>query len=147
MAEAVGVTLQALGDVEFVVVRLEDGRLSPNILEAVLRQVDSGAIRLLDFLIIHRRDDVEWRLIEIDADEFALAGLGLDTPGLVSEDDARHFASHLPVGTIAALMLVEPTWSERFSRDVDRRGDSILAMQPIPAAIANTILTTALQHH
>ncbi|MCE0508195.1 DUF6325 family protein [Microbacterium sp. KKR3/1] len=147
MPEAVGVTLEALGDVEFVVVRLEDGRLSPNILEALLRQVESGAIRLLDFLILHRLHGDEWRLIEIDADEFALAGLGLDTPGLIGDDDARHFASHLPVGTVAALMLIEPTWSERFSRDVDRRGNSILAMQPIPAAIANTILATALQHH
>ncbi|MGS0560732.1 DUF6325 family protein [Microbacterium aurugineum] len=147
MTEAVGVTLQALGDVEFVVVRLEDGRLSPSILEALLRQVESGAIRLLDFLILHRLHDDDWRLIEIDVDEFTLAGLGLDTPGLIGDDDARHFASSLPVGTVAALMLIEPTWSERFSRDVDRRGDSILAMQPIPAAIANTVLATALQHH
>ena len=137
-------TLQALGDVEFVVVRLEDDRLSPNILEALLRQVESGAIRLLDFLIIRRLDGAEWRFIEIDADEFDLAGLGLDTPGLVCEDDARYFASRIPVGSLAALILVEPTWCERFARDVDRRGDSVLATQPIPAAIANTILASAL---
>ncbi|NJI58803.1 hypothetical protein HCX50_05115 [Microbacterium oxydans] len=138
-------TLEALGDVEFVVVRLEDDRLSPDILEALLRQVESGAIRLLDFLLIQRLDVEDWRLIEIDADEFTLAGLGLDTPGLVCEEDARHFASGLPIGSLAALILVEPTWSERFSRDVDRRGDRILATQPIPAAIANTVLASALR--
>ncbi len=103
-------TLEALGDVEFVVVRLEDDRLSPDILEALLRQVESGAIRLLDFLLIQRLDVEDWRLIEIDADEFTLAGLGLDTPGLVCEEDARHFASGLPIGSLAALILVEPTW-------------------------------------
>lgn len=144
-AEVVGVTLQALGDVEFVVVRLEDDRLSSNLLEALLRQVESGTIRLLDFLIIRRLDEAEWRLVEIDADEFALAGLGLDTPGLVCEDDARYFASRIPMGSLAALILVEPTWSERFARDVGRRGESILATQPIPAAVANTILASALQ--
>lgn len=138
-------TLEALGDVEFVVVRLEDDRLSPDILEALLRQVESGAIRLLDFLLIQRLDMEDWRLIEIDADEFTLAGLGLDTPGLVCEEDARHFASGLPIGSLAALILVEPTWSEQFSRDVDRRGDRILATQPIPAAIANTVLASALR--
>jgi hypothetical protein len=138
-------TLQALGDVEFVVVRLEDDRLGPDILEALLRQVESGSIRLLDFLVIHRLDAEGWRLSEIDADEFTLAGLGLDTPGLVCEDDARHFASGLPVGSRAALILVEPTWSERFSRDIDRRGDRVLATQPIPAAVANTILESALR--
>ncbi|MDF2506759.1 MAG: hypothetical protein K0Q52_618 [Microbacterium sp.] len=140
-------TLQALGDVEFVVVRLEDDRLSPDILEALLRQVESGAIRLLDFLLIHRVDAEDWRLIEIDGDEFTLAGLGLDTPGLVCEDDARYFASGLPIGSLAALILVEPTWSERFSRDVDRRGDRILATQPIPSAIANAVLASALRQH
>ncbi|PRB19212.1 DUF6325 family protein [Microbacterium sp. MYb62] len=145
MAEVVDVTLQALGDVEFVVVRLEDDRLSPNILEALLRQVESGAIRLLDFLIVQRLGDEEYRVIEVDHDEFTLAGLGLDTPGLVCEDDARHFASGLPIGSLAAVILVEPTWGERFSRDVDRRGDRILATQPIPAAIANAVLASALQ--
>ncbi|MFJ2505746.1 DUF6325 family protein [Microbacterium sp. NPDC087592] len=138
-------SLQALGDVEFVVVRLEDDRLSPDILEALLRQVESGAIRLLDFLLIRRLGADDWHLIEIDADEFTLAGLGLDTPGLVCEDDARHFASGLPIGSLAALILVEPTWSECFSRDVDRRGDRILATQPIPASIANTVLASALR--
>ena len=145
MAEVVDVTLQALGDVEFVVVRLEGDHLSPNILEALLRQVESGAIRLLDFLMVQRLDGDDCRLIEVDHDEFALAGLALDTPGLVCEDDARHFAAGLPIGTLAAVILVEPTWSERFSRDVDRREDRVLATQPIPAAIANAVLASALQ--
>ena len=144
MTEAVDVTLQALGDVEFVVVRLDDGRLSPDILEALLRQVESGAVRLLDFVIVQRIGTAEYRLVEIDRDEFALAGLGLDTPGLVCEDDARHFAAGLRAGAYAALILVEPTWSERFARDLDRRGDRIIAWQPIPAAIANAVLASAL---
>ncbi|MCB8044765.1 hypothetical protein JM654_13070 [Microbacterium oxydans] len=55
MAEAVDVTgLQALGDVEFVVVRLDDDRLGSTILGALLRQVESGTIRLLDFLVVRR---------------------------------------------------------------------------------------------
>lgn len=138
-------TLQALGDVEFVVVRLEDDHLSPSFLEALLRQVESGAIRLLDFLLVQRLDDESCRLIEVDHDEFSLAGLGLDTPGLVCEDDAKHFAAGLSTGSLAAVMLVEPTWAERFLRDVDRRGDRVLATQPIPAAIANTVLEAALR--
>lgn len=145
MAEVVDVTtLQVLGDVEFVVVRLEGDRLSPNILEALLRQVEVGTIRLLDFLMIERIDLEEHRIIEVDRDEFALAGLALETPGLVGEDDARHFAAKVPLGALAALILVEPTWVERFTRDVDRREDRILATQPIPASIANTILASAL---
>jgi hypothetical protein len=146
VAEVVDVTsLQALGDVEFVVVRLEHDRLSPNLLEALLQQVESGAIRLLDFLMIQRLSVEDYRLIEVDRDEFTLAGLALDTPGLVCDDDARHFVASVPIGSLAALILVEPTWVERFARDIDRREDRILATQPIPATIANTILSSALR--
>lgn len=145
MTEVVDVTgLQALGDVEFVVVRLEDDRLSPNILEALLRQVENGAVRLLDFLMIRRLGVEDYHLIEVDLDEFTLAGLALDIPGLMCEDDARHFAASIPIGSLAALILVEPAWVERFARDVDRREDRILATQPIPASIANTILSSVL---
>ncbi|MFJ6531773.1 DUF6325 family protein [Microbacterium sp. NPDC091662] len=146
MAEVVDVTsLQALGDVEFVAVRLAGDRLGPNLLEALLRQVEAGTVRLLDFLVIERLSLEEHRIVEVDRDEFALAGLTLETPGLVGEDDARHFAARVPPGARAALILVEPTWVERFARDVDRREDRILATQPIPASIANTILASALR--
>lgn len=138
-------TLQALGDVEFVVVRLQGDRLSPHLLEALLTQVESGSIRLLDFLIVQRLDGADCRMIEIDRDEFTLAGLALDTPGLICEDDARHFAARLPISSLAAVILVEPTWGERFSRDLDHRYDHILATQPIPASVANEVLSSALE--
>lgn len=145
MAEVVDVTgLRALGDVEFVVVRLEDDHLSSNILEALLRQVETGVIRLLDFLMIRRLGPEDYHLIEINPDEFTLAGLALGTPGLVCVDDAAHFAAEVPIGSLAALILVEPTWVERFARDVDRRSDPVLSTQPIPASIANSILSAAL---
>lgn len=139
----VGVKERTLGDVEFVVVHLDSGHLSPTVLEALLRQVEAGAVRLLDLLVVERLTRDEYRLTEVDRDEFTLAGLGLHTPGLVGDEDVRHFASGLPVGAVAALILVEPTWGERFSRDIGRRGARILARQPIPAAVANTVLASA----
>lgn len=145
MDETVGASLTALGDVEFVVVQLEHDRLIPRVLEALLRQVEAGTIRLLDFLIIDRSDGATCRLVEVDGDDFMLAGLGLDARGLMCEDDAHHFASRIAVGTRAALILVEPTWSERFANDVDCRVDRIVARQPIPAVIANSALESALR--
>lgn len=139
----VDVTRHELGDVEFVVVQLDNDHLSPRILEALLRQVEVGALRLLDFVIVDRLTVSRYRLTEVDGDEFTLAGLGLRTPGLVSEDDIRHFVPELPVGASAALILVEPTWGEHLSRDLSPHGDRVLAMQPIPAAIANAVLDAA----
>lgn len=136
-----------LGDVEFVVVQLDNDRLTPRVLEAFLRQVEAGALRLLDFLIVQRLEADQYRLTEVDGDEFTLAGLGLHTPGLVAEDDIRHFLPELPVGALAALILVEPTWGERLSRDLAPYGDRILSTQPIPAAVANAVLDAARRQH
>ena len=147
MAEAVDMTeLQALGDVEFVVVRLDDDRLGSTILGALLRQVESGTIRLLDFLVVRRLDHEHYRLTEVDRDDFSLAGLALGTPGLICEDDVGYFASEIPMDSLAALILVEPIWVESFARDVDRRTDPVLAKQPIPASVANAVLASALQN-
>lgn len=134
---------RTLGDVEFVVVHLDNGHLSPTVLEALLHQVEAGAVRLLDLLVIERLTREEYRLTEVDRDEFTLAGLALHTPGLVGDEDVRHFASELPAGAAAALILVEPTWGERFSRDIGRRGARVLTRQPIPAAVANSLLASA----
>jgi hypothetical protein len=140
----VDVTLRALGDVEFFVVRLDTDHLSPHALEALLRQVEAGAVRILDLLLIRRPALQEFSLSEVDADEFALAGLGLQTPGIVCEDDVRHFAAALPVGASAMLVLVEPTWAEQFSADLAFHGEAIMATQLIPAAIANAVLDATI---
>lgn len=145
MTEVVDAMLQALGDLEFVVVRLDDDHLSRNLLEALLRQVESGGLRLVDVLVLRRTDDGRAELTEIDRDDFALAGLGLDLPGLICEDDAHHFASAIAAGSCAALLLVEPTWVERLSHDIDHREDRVLTTQTIPAPVANASLALALR--
>ena len=139
MGEMVGVT-RALGDVEFVVVRLDSDHLRPSVLEALLRQVEAGTVRVLDVLLIRRPTPHEFGLIEVDSDEFTLAGLELHARGLVAEDDVRHFAAVLPVASSALLILVEPTWAEQFSAELTFNGDTVLATQFIPAAVANAVL-------
>ncbi|MHC9045027.1 DUF6325 family protein [Microbacterium saperdae] len=137
-----------LGDVAFFVVRLDDhDHLSPTLLESLLRQVEADALRVLDCLVLCRRASDEFSLGEVDADEFALAGLTLHAPGLVGEDDVGHFASVLPVGTAALLILVEPTWAERLTAELAFHGDVVLATQTIPAAVANAVLGAARDRH
>lgn len=139
MGEMVGVT-RALGDVEFFVVRLDSDHLRPSVLEALLRQVEAGTVRVLDVLLIRRPAPHEFGLIEVDSDEFTLAGLELHARGLVAEDDVRHFAAVLPVASSALLILVEPTWAEQFSAELTFNGDTVLATQFIPASVANAVL-------
>lgn len=134
-----------LGDVEFFVVRLGADHLSLSALEALLRQVEAGTLRVLDVLLIRRPTPNGFALTEVDADEFALAGLQLHTPGIVCEEDVRHFASRIPVGSAAMLVLVEPMWAEQLCAELTFHGDAVLAAQLIPAAIANVVLHSTVE--
>lgn len=144
--EVVGATLGEFGDVEFLVVRLDGDHLSPSVLEVLLRQVDFGVLRLLDTVLVRRHSSDEFSLTEVDDGEFALAGLDMHAPGLVCEDDIRHFAAALPIGSLALLILVEPMWARQFSADLSFRGGAILASQPIPASVANSVVGAAMRH-
>lgn len=137
--------LRVLGDVSFLVVHLRRDHPGPPLLEPLLRLVETGALRVLDFLVIEPTADGERRIVEIDRDDFRLAGLGLYAPGLISDGDVHHFTPWLPRDGVAAVVLVEQTWDLRFLREVEAGGDRVIAQQAIPAAIANAALASTLR--
>lgn len=134
---------RALGDVAFVLVELRRERPGPPVLEPLLRQVEAGRIRVLDFLVV-RRDAEGHRITEIDAEDFTLAGLRLYAPGLIALDDVSHFLPWVPLESTAAVVLVEQLWDVHFLREVEEAGDRVLARQSIPSAIANVALVGTL---
>lgn len=134
---------RALRDVSVLVVRLDSDHPRTALLEALLQQIESGALRLLDFLIVRRGADDDFEFIEVDEDTFALGGLGLGVPGLVSLEDARSLCADLRPGASAALILVEPTWLERFSSELRHIGADVLATHPVVASRANSVWRSA----
>lgn len=132
-----------LGDVAFVVVGLRRERPGPPVLEPLLREVEAGTLRVLDLLVV-RRDVDQSRVMEIDGDDLALAGLGLYAPGLISLDDVGHFLPWVPPGSTAAVILVEQRWDVRLVQEIEDGGDRVLATQAIPSAIANAALVGTL---
>ncbi|WP_336500930.1 DUF6325 family protein [Microbacterium paraoxydans] len=134
---------RVLGDVAFVVVELRRERPGPPVLEPLLRQVEAGTLRVLDFLVVRREADAH-RITEVDGDDFLLAGLRLYAPGLICVQDVGYFLPWVPLGAVAAVILVEQCWDLRFVREVEDGGDRILATQAIPSAIANAALAATL---
>ncbi|QDE34821.1 hypothetical protein FIV50_08465 [Microbacterium foliorum] len=136
-------TNDGLRDVSVVVVHVDSDRPRPAVLEALLRQVESGTLRLLDFLVVRRASDGSFEYVEVDAEMFRLAGLGLRLAGLLSVDDARSLCTDLAPGDRAALVLVEPTWVERFSRELAALGADVLATHPVAGSHANAVWKSA----
>lgn len=128
---------RALGDLEILVVRLSSDHPSPATLEALLRLVEAGALQILDVVVARRRTTNGFDLTEVDAAQFALAGLPLRVPGLLGSDDVRHVTRSVPLQTWVALVLVEIVWVPRLRRDLLGTPDTLTEVRRIPAAVAN----------
>lgn len=134
---------RALRDVAVLVVRLDSDRPRPPVLEALLQEVEDGTLRLVDFLIVRRQEHGRFEFVEIDEETYGLAGLGLGVPGLVSLEDAQSLCVGIPPGTTAALILVEPTWLERFSSALTHAGADVVDVHQIEASHANAVWRSA----
>lgn len=132
-----------LHDVSVVVVSIDSDRPRPAVLEALLRQVEAGVLRLIDFLIVRREPGGTFDFAEVDGEMFDLAGLGLGVAGLLSVDDARVLCANIDTGDNAVLILVEPTWVEQFSAELSARGADVLATHPISSSHANAVWRSA----
>lgn len=134
-----------LSDVAILLVRLDGSRPRAALLESLLRPVEGGDIRLLDFVVITRHSARGCRLTEVDADEFALAGLALGAAGLLGIDDAAVLAAGIRIGESGAIVLVErhtATWSTLESGPLR---DALIDVRPVPASVANAVLQSALR--
>lgn len=133
----------ALGPVEFVVVTLAGEHPSARMLEALLDEVEAGAVRLLDFVVVHRGAGDRLDVLEVAADEFALAGLPLGAPGLAAEEDIRTMSESIPVGRCGAIIVVDLLWERRLTEGMSRGGALLVASEHVPASVANAALDRA----
>lgn len=134
---------RALHDVSVLVVRLDSDRPPSAVLEALLREIERGTLRLVDFLTVRRDGNRAYEIVEPDERMFGLAGLGLRVPGLVGLTDAEALTADLPPNSSAALILVEPTWFERLSSELTRLGADVVGSLPVAAAHANFVWRSA----
>ena len=110
------------GPVEYVVIALEPPHRTAGVLDALLDHVENQTVRLLDIALVRRVTHDDFEILEMDADEFQLAGLRLHAPGLVTEDDVAQMCQTVAIGHSVLLALLELLWERRFSETVSRRG-------------------------
>ncbi|GGD81763.1 DUF6325 family protein [Microbacterium murale] len=129
-----------LGPVELTIVAQETGRPSPGLLASLAAQVDTGAVRLLDFVVLEKSADDQVTVSEVDRVEFALAGLELSARGLAGYEDLSALAERMPLGTSAAVIAFEPVWSRTLDQQLAESGAVVIGAERIPAMVANAIL-------
>ncbi|ANJ28446.1 DUF6325 family protein [Agromyces aureus] len=128
------------GPVDLYLIGFEGDRPDGRTLEAIADLVDSGEIRLLDFLLVSRGED-EVTIVEFEdfggQIEFDVEVL---EAGLVGDEDVDDLAERIPVGSSAALIAIELVWAKKLASRFAESGAELLQVERIPAPIVNEIL-------
>lgn len=112
---------------------LEGAEPDGSVAAVVAEAVASGAVRLLDAVIVSRGEDGDVRVIDVDDGDAVREVLGLETdvPGLLGEEDILAIAEEVPAGASAVLVVWENVWAARFSAALDSVGGVVLAHERI----------------
>lgn len=121
------------GPVDVAVVIFPEPRLGPEVTEAIAGAIASGAVRLLDALIVRRETDGQVTIIDIDdeGDVFAAVPVPGDQQGLLSDEDAKGVADALPPGSLALMVAWENMWAVRLRSAIFDAGGLIVAHERI----------------
>jgi hypothetical protein len=142
-----------LGPVQVLVIGIEDGEFSPQIVAGLRNLHDSDAIRLIDLLLVHRNGKGEIEQIEQgdvgvggrrtfgalagellglaaegrEPAEPAVAGLPRMSGEAFGEDEVWYLADVIPNGSSAAIALIEHRWAIPLRDAITGAGGQTLA--------------------
>jgi hypothetical protein len=127
---------------ELVMIGFPGRPFSADIIPALQRLVDRGAVRVVDFVLVTRGDDGRPVIVEIEGVDHELAALRAivgDVNGLIAEEDIIDLTSALTAGESAGIFLLEPTWAIDFAAAVDAAAGRVLASVRIPPEVVDEV--------
>ncbi|UJP10721.1 DUF6325 family protein [Microbacterium sp. KUDC0406] len=130
------------GPVEYTLVGFEGERPDASVIDALTEMLETGHVRLVDFLLIAKSDAGEVTVIEVedDPDGIDLGDIALAASGITGEDDIAEFAELVPPGGSAALVAVELTYQRELARRLAASGGVVLQHERIPAPVVNALI-------
>ena len=125
---------------QVLVVGFDRPTFSGEVLAEFTRLREAGIVRLVDLLVVSRTAEGAFETLAlpetVDADlgDLAAGVLGLpedsaDAEARVTENDAASawsLADAIPVGSTAAVALIEHTWADPLSAAIQRAGGTLL---------------------
>ncbi|MBN9184946.1 MAG: hypothetical protein J0I97_05695, partial [Microbacterium sp.] len=116
------------GPVEFYLVGLEGDRPEPGVVAALVNLLDTGMVRLLDFVILSKDDDGEVTVTEVEDedDRYGLGEAELSASGIVGDEDVAELAELIPPGASAALVAFELVYQRDLASRLAASGAVVL---------------------
>jgi hypothetical protein len=142
--------LDELGPVDYAVVEFPAGQsnFTGEMAAELLALVDSGAIRVIDILILTKDEDGSIDAMELsDVEDLGpLQALEAELAELLAEEDVAHLAAAMDPGSTAGVLIWENLWAAKFASAARRSGGQLIANGriPIQAIIASIEADEAL---
>jgi hypothetical protein len=134
----------ALGPVEMLVVKFPGNQFSGEITPALTELVDTGLIRIIDFLFVLKDSDGALFVYELNGlgDEVAavLEPVVQSDEELLSQADAESVGVLLEPNSSAALLLFENSWAARFAEAVRNANGELIINARIPYAVIEEVM-------
>ena len=124
------------GPVDYLVVEFPAGKsnFTGEMASELTSLVNTGTVRLLDLLILHKDDDGTIEAFEIDdLDEVdELRALEGEIAEILAAEDVAHLAEAMENGSTAGVLVWENTWAAPFASAARRAGGQLVAGGRIP---------------
>lgn len=147
MTESTPTALDEMGPVDYLVVEFPAGaqNFSGEMAAELARLSESGAIKILDLLILQKNEDGSVEGVEIDEasessgiDEIRM--LEADVAEILAAEDVVNLAEAMLPGSVAGVLVWENRWAAPFASATRRSGGQLIASGRIPIqAIAASI--------
>ena len=128
--------LDTLGPVDYIVVEFPAGASSftGEMAEELVALVDSGTIRVIDVLILHKDEDGNVEAMELsDIEQLGpLQAVEAQLAELLAEEDVVHLAAAMDPGSTAGVLIWENLWAAPFASAARRSGGQLIANGRIP---------------
>ena len=127
--------LQETGAIDWLLVEARDKEINGELVPPLLDLVDRRLIRILDVVILVKRDDDFDVLTTADLDPEQvgdLGGLAGASSGLVAAEDAATAAAAMQPNSLGLLVVYENLWSLPFAIAVRKAGGQLVAQGHIP---------------
>jgi hypothetical protein len=139
MPDSTPTDLDEMGPVDYLVVEFPAGaqNFSGEMADELARLSESGAIRILDLLILQKNEDGSVDGVEIDeatgsSDAEQLRALETDVAEILAAEDVANLAEAMLPGSVAGVLVWENRWAAPFASATRRSGGQLIATGRIP---------------
>ena len=123
---------EVAGPIDFLLLEFDPAKTDGSVAAAITDLIDSGTIRLYDFLVITRSENGDVTALEISQEGIFAAFAGARS-GLLDDDDVAEAGAALEPGRAAALFVYENTWAIPFITAARAADAEVVASARIPS--------------